>query len=108
MIREDGTAKILFGVIGLMRCGACNSQCNVSLRRQFRFVNRLRIQVKRGARLGMTEQALNRFHVFALADEKGRKAVAKVVETESVARFEPDANLNRGGANFILCHYAGA
>jgi hypothetical protein len=30
--------------------------------------------------------------------------MAEVVEPESLPRFEPDANLNRGWANFILCH----
>jgi hypothetical protein len=64
----------------------------------------LRIEVKSGARLGMSKQALNRLYVFALADEKGRKvakAVAEVVEAESLIGFEPNANLNGGGANFI-------
>jgi len=38
---------------------ARNCEGNVSLRRQFRLINRLRIQVQSGARLGMSKQALN-------------------------------------------------
>ena len=55
----------------------------------------------------MTKQPLNRLYVFALADKKGREAVTEVVEDESLTRFEPDANLNGGGANFICGHHAG-
>ena len=74
---------------------------------QFRRVNRLGIEIKSGARFGVAKQALNRLHVFALVDKKGREAVAEVVKAESLTVFEPDANLNRGWANFILCHHAG-
>jgi hypothetical protein len=55
----------------------------------------------------MSKQALNRLYVFALVDKKGREAVTEVVEAESLTRFEPDANLNGGGANFICGHHAG-
>jgi len=56
----------------------------------------------------MAEQALNRLYVLALADKKGGEAVAEVVEPESLAGFQSDANLNRGGTNFIFRHHAGA
>jgi hypothetical protein len=56
-------------------------------------------------RLGMTKQSLNRLYVFALVDKKGRKGVTEIAEAESLAGFEPDAKLNRGGANFKqFCH----
>src|ERR1700674_285564 len=80
---------------------------NVSLRRQFRFVNRLRIEVKSGARFGMAKQSLNRLHIFALVNQKSRKAVTEVVEAESLTRFKPDANLNGGRTDFILRHPSG-
>ena len=57
----------------------------------------MRIEVKRGARLGMAKQALNRLHVFASVDKKGREAVAEVVESESLPTFKPDSDPNRGG-----------
>ncbi|MGB8493648.1 MAG: hypothetical protein WCE53_04540 [Candidatus Acidiferrum sp.] len=56
----------------------------------------------------MTKQALNRFYVFALADKKGREAVAEVVETESLSRFKPDSNLNGCGSNLSCGHHASA
>jgi hypothetical protein len=34
-----------------------------------------------------------------VVDQKSREAVAEVVESESLTRFEPDANLNFGGAD---------
>jgi hypothetical protein len=46
------------------------------------------------------------FTSLAFVDEKGREAVAEVVEPESLTRLKPDADLNRGWANFILCHHA--
>jgi hypothetical protein len=53
----------------------------------------------------MTKQSLNRLYVFALVDKKGRKGVTEIAEAESLAGFEPDAKLNRGGANFKqFCH----
>jgi hypothetical protein len=55
----------------------------------------------------MTQQSLNGLNVFALVDKEGREAVADVVEAESLTKFEPDANLNGGGANFICGHHAG-
>ena len=48
----------------------------------------------------MSKQALNRLYIIALVDKKGREAMAEVVEAESLPRFEPNANLNRGWANF--------
>jgi hypothetical protein len=33
--------------------------------------------------------------------------MAEVVQAESLTRFEPDANLNGGGANFICGHHVG-
>jgi hypothetical protein len=57
------------------------------LRRQFRRVNRLGIEIKSGARLGMAKQTLNCLYVFALADKKGREAVAEVVESESLTKL---------------------
>ena len=54
------------------------------MRRQFRRINRLRIQVKRGARLGMSKQSLTRLHVFALVDKKSREAVTEVMKPESL------------------------
>jgi hypothetical protein len=64
----------------------------------------LRIQIKSGARLSVSKQPLNRLYISALIYKKGGEAMAEVVEPESLPRFEPDANLNRGWANFILCH----
>src|ERR1700719_744603 len=54
----------------------------------------------------MAKQALNRLYVFALVDKKCREAVAEVVKSESLPTFHPEADLNRGWANFILCHHA--
>jgi hypothetical protein len=50
----------------------------------------------------MAEQALNRFYIFALDDKKGREALAEGVESESLTRFKPDANLTSDGANLIF------
>jgi hypothetical protein len=56
---EDGTTKILFGVIGLIRdCGACNRQGDVFLRFKLGGVNGLRIQVERGCYFGVAQQSL--------------------------------------------------
>src|SRR5258708_29579521 len=33
--------------------------------------------------------------------------MTEVVKAESLPRFQPDANLNRGGANFVCGHHAG-
>jgi len=54
----------------------------------------------------MTQQSLDSLYVFALVDEKGREAVAEVVKAELLTRLKQDADLNRGWANFILCHRA--
>src|SRR5258708_3062939 len=82
-------------------------QSDVPLRRQFRRINRLRILVERGARFGMAKQTLNCLYGFALVDKEGREAMTEVVKAESLPRFQPDANLNRGGANFVCGHHAG-
>jgi hypothetical protein len=82
---------------------------NISLRRQFRLIHRLRIQVKCGARLGMAKQSLNRFYVFASVDKKGRETVAEVVESESLTRLQPDSDLNGCrtnlgcGRTYVIC-----
>ncbi|HMH79299.1 MAG TPA: hypothetical protein VK514_03705 [Candidatus Acidoferrum sp.] len=54
----------------------------------------------------MSKQALNCLYAFALVDKKGREAVAEVVKAELLTRLKQDAGLNRGWANFILCHRA--
>jgi uncharacterized membrane protein YhfC len=36
----------------------------------------------------MTEQALNRLYILALADKKGREAVAELMEPELLAGFQ--------------------
>jgi hypothetical protein len=59
----------------------------------------LRIEIKSRARLGMSKQALNCFNIFARVNQKSRKAVPEVVETESLTRFKPDANLNGSGTS---------
>ena len=59
--------------------------------------NRLGIEIKSRARLGMSKQALNCLYVFAIVDKKGREAVTEVAEAESLTRLEPDANLNGSG-----------
>jgi hypothetical protein len=81
-------ACFLVGVVGqasgcpLSACElvARNRDSHVSLRRQFRLINRLRIQVKSCGRLSVTKQSLNCLYVFALVDKKGREAVAEVVK----------------------------
>jgi hypothetical protein len=90
--------------IGL-RLVACNRE---SPRRQLGLIHRLRMQVEGGARLCVAKQTLNRFYVFAFVDKKSREAVAEVVEAEPLTNLQLDANLSRGGANFILRHHAGA
>lgn len=55
----------------------------------------------------MAQQALNRLHISALVDEKGREAVTEVVESKSLPRLKPDADFERGGTNLVLRHYAG-
>jgi hypothetical protein len=72
---------------------ASDCERNVSLRGQFRRVNRLGIEIKSGARLGMSKQALNRLNVFARVNQKSCQAVTEGVEAESLTRFKPDANL---------------
>jgi hypothetical protein len=42
----------------------------------------------------MAKQSLNRLDVFAVVDQKGREALAEVVELESLTRLKPDADLN--------------
>src|SRR5258706_13060794 len=54
----------------------------------------------------MPKQTLNRLYVFALADKKGREAVAEVVESESLPWLKPDPNLNGCGTNLIGGHHA--
>ena len=78
-----------------LRLVACDCWSHVPPGRQFRLINRLRIEIKSGARLGMSMQALNCLNVFARVNQKSRKAVPEVVEAESLTRFKPDANLNR-------------
>jgi len=52
-----------------------------------RRVNRLGIEIKSRARLGMSKQALNRLYIFALVDKKGREAVTEVVKAESLTKL---------------------
>ena len=52
------------------------------LRSELGRVNRLGIDVKRRARLRVTEKLLNRLHVFAPADQEGREAVTELVEAK--------------------------
>ena len=46
-----------------LRLTSRNCECDVPLRRQFRRVDHLRIEIKRGACLGVTKQTLNRLYV---------------------------------------------
>src|ERR1700692_2467692 len=97
---EDGTTKILFGVIGLIRCcGACDRQGDIFLRFKLGGVNGLGIQVKCCGHFDVAQQALNRLYVLSPANQKRRKAMTKVMESESLTRFQSNADLECGGAN---------
>ena len=95
---------------GLIRCdcGACDRQGDVFLRFKLGGVYGLGIQVKRGCYLGVAQQPLNRLYVLAPANQKRRKAMTKIMESESLTRFQANADLEGGGANLVCCHYARA
>ena len=91
---EDGTTKILFGVVGLICCcGALDRQGDVFLRLKLGGVNGLGIQVKSRGHLGVAQQTLNRLHVLAPVNQERRKAMTEVMESESLPRFQSNANL---------------
>src|SRR6202166_1328781 len=86
-------------------CRACDRQGDVFLRFKLGGVNGLGIQVKRGCYFGVAQQSLNRLYVLAPADQKRRKAMTKVMESESLTGFQSNANLEGGGANLVCGHY---
>jgi hypothetical protein len=55
----------------------------------------------------MVEQSLNRLCVFALTEEISREAMSEVVQGESLLRFQPGANFNRGETHLVLRHPTG-
>ena len=59
-------SRFLIGLYLIAR--DCESDVLLSL--QLRRFNRLRIEVKSGARFDMAKQSLNRFYVLAFVDEK--------------------------------------
>src|SRR5258708_5600096 len=70
---EDGTTKILFGVIGLIRCcGACDRQGDVFLRFKLGGVNGLGIKVNRGCYFCVAQQTLHRLYVLARIEHEAR------------------------------------
>ncbi len=87
-------------VIGLIGCGcACDRQGNVFLRFKLSGINRLGIQVKRGCYFGVTQQSLNRLHVFIPADQERGEAVTKVMEAEPFTRHQSNADLEGSAAH---------
>ena len=88
--KPGGQASVLIG------CCACNRQGDVFLRFKLGGVYGLRIQVKRCGHLGVAQQALNRLHVLAPANQKRRKAMTKVMESESLTRFQSNADVEDG------------
>jgi hypothetical protein len=59
----------------------------------------LGIQVKCGRYFGVAQQSLDRLYVLAPANQKRRKAMAKVMESESLTRFQANADLEGAGRN---------
>ncbi len=78
-------------------CRASDHQGDVFLRFELGGVYGLGIQVKCGRHFGVAQQSLNRLHVLALANQKRRKAMTKIMESESLTRLQSDADLEGGG-----------
>src|SRR4029077_6248444 len=105
---KRGTEPLEFRLNNLvgLRVIARDRQCNVFLRFKLGGANGLGIQVKRGGHLGVARQSLNRLYILAPADQKSREGMTKIMESESLTRFQSNADLEGGGANLVCCHDA--